>query len=795
MDFPWHGALSIMTIFSRKQFLYLTLVFLILLMVACGDRSQGIREMTGEKLKDIAEKLADEGTSVPVSTSGIKPVVTPATPSLPSPTTAPVQLTTAPTGAPVSSVTPVPARKDAINSAPTSIPAPAASHTPTPTRSTNLSKIAFTSFRDGNSEIYVMNSDGTSQIRLTTDPASDDNPAWSPDGTKIAFDSTRMRNTDIYVMNSDGTGRIRLTDNLSDDSSPAWSPDGTKIAFYSYRDGNGEVYVMNSDGTSQIRLTTDSASDDNPAWSPDGTKIAFMSQRHGNFDVFVMWADGAGETRLTDDPADDSFPAWSPDGTKIAFMSLRNGNPEVYVMLADGAGETQLTDGPAANWHPSWSPDGKRIAFVTNRHGNTEIYANNADGTGETRLTDDPAWVSAPSWSRSSIISPFPQIGAQVPQTPHPTPELLAASLAHLQPTAKLLWNKHMSGKLAESHFTLHVSKDHFPLYSKPRSEIDAAVRLFNSTAHGSDVSIKTASTEHKSIDALYEENPTRNYMDYVDNADQGFPCHGAGDFNWSMNTCKYHETAGWGSRGKVKYFNIAANCRRKAHCHDPEANDYPRFANISHELAHGFGMKHTKYWPETDRKFISTMQGNLNILSSYDVAFLRNFYPDLAFDEEYIDFLVSPVIRVKSSISRFHHSNHEFSKKNPNEIYLIDGTFYDCKTQDGPIFHAAWFNTGTEGGNVNIINRFSIGPAGDEDFGEKVTIQEFKASGMPALSQDQWSGQPSMTASGLTNLEFDKMYALTFELDVMDHYEERSEENNSISADIILRRDYDKCT
>ena len=81
------------------------------------------------------------------------------------------------------------------------------------------------------------------------------------------------------------------------------------------------------------------------------------------------------------------------------------------------------------------------------------------------------------------------------------------------------------------------------------------------------------------------------------------------------------------------------------------------------------------------------------------------------------------------------------------------------------------------------------------KDFGEKVTIQEFKASGMPALSQDQWSGQPSMTASGLTNLEFDKMYALTFELDVMDHYEERSEENNSISADIILRRDYDKCT
>src|SRR5438105_1146558 len=72
-------------------------------------------------------------------------------------------------------------------------------------------KIAFTSNRDGNDEIYVMNTDGTGVTRLTNDPASDSQPAWSPDGSRIAFTSTRVGNFDIYVMNADGTNVTRLT--------------------------------------------------------------------------------------------------------------------------------------------------------------------------------------------------------------------------------------------------------------------------------------------------------------------------------------------------------------------------------------------------------------------------------------------------------------------------------------------------------------------------------------------------------------------------------------------------------
>ena len=122
-------------------------------------------------------------------------------------------------------------------------------------------KIAWTSGRDGNYEIYVMNADGTAQTRLTNNSAEDYYPSFSADGTKIAFHSYRDGNREIYLMNSDGTGQTNLTNNSAHDADPSFSLDGTKIAFRSTRDGNNEIYVMNADGTGQTRLTNNSAHD------------------------------------------------------------------------------------------------------------------------------------------------------------------------------------------------------------------------------------------------------------------------------------------------------------------------------------------------------------------------------------------------------------------------------------------------------------------------------------------------------------------------------------------------------
>ena len=156
----------------------------------------------------------------------------------------------------------------------------------------NLSQIVFSSKRDGNYEIYVMDANGESQIRLTHHSSKDLHPVWSPDGTRIAFVSNRNGgNIQIYIMNSDGKNPIRLTDGVWD-RDPAWSPDGRKIAFAGYPEKlNFEIYVIDADGKNQTRLTNNFGGDKHPSWSPDGQKIAFRSQKDGNGDIYVMDAE------------------------------------------------------------------------------------------------------------------------------------------------------------------------------------------------------------------------------------------------------------------------------------------------------------------------------------------------------------------------------------------------------------------------------------------------------------------------------------------------------------------------
>ncbi len=267
-------------------------------------------------------------------------------------------------------------------------------------------RIVFPSARDGNEEIYVMDADGSNQIRLTNNPALDDSPVWSPDGRKLAFRSERGGNSDIYLMDpvdTDGDGNgdnlVRLTTRSSIEHSPTWSPDGRKIAFNSNRDGNWEVYVMDADGSNPARLTNNPATDEEPAWSPDGNKIAFPSDRGGNREIWVMGADGSNPTNLTNHPAWDDLPAWSPDASKLTFFSNRDGNPEIYVMNADGSNQTRLTISPAVEYDSAWSRDGSKIAFDSNRTGNFEVWVMNADGSNPVNLTNNPALDASPDWS------------------------------------------------------------------------------------------------------------------------------------------------------------------------------------------------------------------------------------------------------------------------------------------------------------------------------------------------------------------------------------------------------------
>ncbi len=235
--------------------------------------------------------------------------------------------------------------------------------------------IAFTSARDGNKQVYVMDGIGRNITRLTYHDAESYEPAsWSLDGRRIAFSSWRDGNSEVYVMDADGHNPTRLTYHGAEDTDPTWSPDGRRMAFTSFREGNSDVYVMDADGHNITRLTYHDAGDWDPTWSPDGRRMAFTSSREGNYELYVMDTDGHNLTRLTYHAADDRHPSWSPDSRRIAFSSKRDNNWELYVIDADGHNLVRLTDHPRQDWSPDWSPDGKYLAFSSFREGNWNVY-------------------------------------------------------------------------------------------------------------------------------------------------------------------------------------------------------------------------------------------------------------------------------------------------------------------------------------------------------------------------------------------------------------------------------------
>lgn len=280
---------------------------------------------------------------------------------------------------------------------PSIIPGP--SPTPTPIGGGN-GRIAFSSNREGNFDIYVMNVDGSEPVRLAQTTSNNFPPAWSPDGTRLVYTSDRDGNVEIYVMNADGSGQTRLTNSPGNDQFPAWSPDGRLIAFQSDRNGSFDIYVLNIGNASgnEVNLTNAPSNERFPEWSPDGRQIAFSSDRDDGFDIYTMHSDGTNVIRLTAAAGDDLRPHWSPDGGRIAFGSMRDEQFEIYVMNVDGSDQTRLTDNPAEDFRPVWSPDGSLIAFHSTRDGNYEVYVMNADGSDQRRLTDNPTIDVHPNW-------------------------------------------------------------------------------------------------------------------------------------------------------------------------------------------------------------------------------------------------------------------------------------------------------------------------------------------------------------------------------------------------------------
>ncbi len=287
--------------------------------------------------------------------------------------------------------------------APPTQPIPSDTPPTVPTTAPLEGVILYESNLDGNPEIYATNASSGVTFRLTNHPATDTQPAWSPDGSRIAFTTNRDGNNEIYLMNADGSNLFNLTGNLADDQYPTWSPDGQSIAFTTNRDGNQEVYAVNPDGSNIRNLSNNLANDFQPSWfavrrlvSSDNW-IVFASDRDGNQEIYSMRPNGLEQVNISLNPNQDDTPKGNANG-KVVFSSNRDGNFDIFTVNLDGTGTQKITNNPAQDMTPAWSPDNNWIAFSTDREINFEIYVMLSNGADASNFTRSPATDIYPAW-------------------------------------------------------------------------------------------------------------------------------------------------------------------------------------------------------------------------------------------------------------------------------------------------------------------------------------------------------------------------------------------------------------
>jgi Tol biopolymer transport system component len=197
---------------------------------------------------------------------------------------------------------------------------------------------------DEHMDIFEANPDGSELKPLTTSKGYDAEGAYSADGKRIVFTSQRDGNLELWIMDADGKNARKLTNAPGCyNGGPFFSPDGKRVIFRADRKTKDElqIHVINSDGTGERQLTEIDGVAWAPYWHPDGKHIIFTAAEHKpgqrpNYDLWLMNVDTGEKTRITFAPGQDVLPVFSPDGKKLMWTSTRDGRmPGAQLFIAD----------------------------------------------------------------------------------------------------------------------------------------------------------------------------------------------------------------------------------------------------------------------------------------------------------------------------------------------------------------------------------------------------------------------------------------------------------------------------
>jgi TolB protein len=219
-------------------------------------------------------------------------------------------------------------------------------------------RIAFCATRTGRKEIYIADCDGSGIQQLTHDNSISVSPALSSDGRLLAYTGYKAGYPDIYLVNLSSGSRDRIIKYPGTNSGAAFSPNGDRIACTLSKDGNVELYVCGLNGSAH-RLTRTPGIESSPTWSPNGDEIIYSYDDHGGPQLYRISSGGGSGEHLSAGFGYCTEPNWSPDGAKIAFNVREGGSFAVAVMDLHGGGARIVAQGE----RPAWGPDSRHLIY------------------------------------------------------------------------------------------------------------------------------------------------------------------------------------------------------------------------------------------------------------------------------------------------------------------------------------------------------------------------------------------------------------------------------------------------
>jgi TolB protein len=253
-------------------------------------------------------------------------------------------------------------------------------------------------------KLIVSDYDGENQQPILSSDQPLMSPAWSPDGQSLAYVSFEDKVSAIFVQNVRTTHRTRVSARAGINGAPAWSPDGKTLALtLSRKDGDVDVYTLSLASQQLTRMTFDPGIDTEPSWSSDGRKLYFNSDRAGGPQIYeIDISNPQRATRISFEGNYNARPRVSPDGKQLAVVHQDNGNYRIAIIDLASKGLQVLSQG-RQDESPSFAPNGATLIYATQDKGRGVLATVSVDGRTEERLSNTSGEVREPVWA------PFPQ--------------------------------------------------------------------------------------------------------------------------------------------------------------------------------------------------------------------------------------------------------------------------------------------------------------------------------------------------------------------------------------------------